>query len=116
MMDVIGLDWGKIVAKEFYYHRTCYRDYTRPQKPKDDSTRLVELDAFFGIVRERVIDNEEVIDMAELSSILDEVLFLRTLKQRLSIKFGDDVGFWSPRYGKSFIYSERIKRSNHRSR
>ena len=23
MMDVIGLDWEKIVAKEFYYHRTC---------------------------------------------------------------------------------------------
>ena len=48
MMDVIDLDLEKIVAKELYYHRTCYRDYTRPEK-KDDSTRLVELDAFFGI-------------------------------------------------------------------
>ena len=69
--------------------------------------RLVQLDAFFGIVRERVIENGEVI-MAELSSILDEVLDLRTLKQRLSTKFGDDIGFWSPRCGKSFIYSDRI--------
>ena len=43
MMDVIGLDWEKFVAKEFYYHQTCYPDYTRPEKPKDDSTRLVEL-------------------------------------------------------------------------
>ena len=52
-------------------------------------------------MRERVIDNGEIIDMAELSSILDEVLDLRTLKQqRLSAKFGDDIGFWSPRYGK----------------
>ena len=47
MMDVIGLEWEKIVAKELYYHRTCYRDYTRPEKTKDDSTMLVELDAFF---------------------------------------------------------------------
>ena len=62
---------------------------------------------FFGIVRERVIDNREVIDIAELSSILDEVLDLRTLKQRLSTKFADE-GFWSPRYGKSFIYREHI--------
>ena len=52
--------------------------------------------------------NEEVIDVAELSPILDEVLDLRTLKQRLSTKSGDDIGFWSPRYGKSFIYSDRI--------
>ena len=110
MMDVIGLVWAKIVAKEFYYHRTCCRDYTRPEKTKDDSTMLVELDAFFGIVRERVIDNGEVIDMVELSSILDDILDLRTLKQRLSTKFGDDRGFWSPRYGKSFIYSERIQK------
>ena len=108
MMDVIGLNWEKIVTKEFYYHWICYRDYTRPEKTKDDSTRLVELDAFFGIVRVRVIDNGEVIGMVELSSILDEVLDLRTLKQRLSTKFGDDIGFWSLRYGKSFIYSERI--------
>ena len=69
MMGVIGLVWEKIVAKEFYYHRTCYRDYTRPEKTKDDSTMLVELDAFFSMVRERVIDNGEVIDMVELSSI-----------------------------------------------
>ena len=48
------------------------------------------------------------IDMAELSSILDEVLDVQTLKQRLSTKFGDDIGFLSPRYGKSFIYSEHI--------
>ena len=109
LMMVIGLDREKIVAKEFYYHRTCYRNYTRSEKMKDDSTRLVELDAFFGIVIERVIDNGEVIDMVELSSILDEVLDLQTLKQRLSTKFGDDIGFWSPlRYEKSFIYSERI--------
>ena len=103
-MDAIGLDWEIVVVKEFYCHRTSYRDYTRPEKPKDDSTRLVELCCC-------VIDNGEVINMAELSSILDEVLNLRTLKQRLSTKFGDDICFWSPRYGKSFIY-----RSNHRSR
>ena len=57
-----------------------------------------------------MIDNGEVIDMVELSSILDDVLDLRTLKQRLSTKFGDDIGISSPRYGKSFIYSERIQK------
>ena len=65
MMDVIGLVWEKIVAKEFYYHRTCYSDYTRPEKMKDDSTMLVELATFFSMVRERVIDNREVIDMVD---------------------------------------------------
>ena len=68
-------------------------DYTRPEKMKDDSTMLVELDAFFSMVRELVIDNGEVIDMVEISSILDDVLDLRTLKQRLSTKSGDDIGF-----------------------
>ena len=47
-----------------------------------------------------------------METYLDDVLDLRTLKKRLSTKYGDDIGIWSPRYGKSFIYSERIQKGH----
>ena len=68
----------------------------------------MEFDEEFEIVKKRVIEKGEVLDVNELNQLFKSGVGIRTLTQRLKNKFGDDIGFWSPRHGKSFIFSERI--------
>ena len=40
MASVAGFDIQSIVAHELHYHRTCHREYTRPNQKKGGNVKL----------------------------------------------------------------------------
>ena len=110
-----------IVAAEAHYHRTCYRDYTRPtpqqhpeeSEPKNDA----EYDAFsdlFSFIRNDVFDAQVVVTMIELTKKL--VSFLQSrgtekrqkstkkhLRKKLESEFGSTLEIFSDEKGKLLV-------------
>ena len=66
----------EIVAAEAHYHRSCYREYTRPKKQGlgcdiSDDTQEAEFDAFsdlFEHIRAEVLEKQRVIPMTEVTN------------------------------------------------
>ena len=105
---LLGLDISNIIAKEFAYHQTCYTNYTRPPKRKIE--KLTDFSNLFTFVKTRIIENGEVLEIGEIMKLwsYDDIVDVRTIKQKLVDEFGTDIGFWSPRSGKSLVFSELI--------
>ena len=78
---ILAITSRDIDAAEVHYHRTCYRDYTRPthqqhpeeSEPKNDA----EYDAFsdlFSFIRTDVLNSQVVITMNEFTKKLESFL------------------------------------------
>ena len=78
---ILAITSRDIVAAEAHYHRTCYRDYTRPtpqqhpeeSEPKNDA----EYDAvsdLFSFIRNDVLDAQVVVTMIELIKKVESFL------------------------------------------
>ena len=75
--NILAITSRDIVAAKAHYHRSCYRDYTRPEKIQDDQAgginqeELVpEQEAFFDLfqyIRAEVIEKQLVVSMTELT-------------------------------------------------
>ena len=81
---ILAITSRDIVAAEAYYHRTCYREYTRPnhqQHPEENEpTNDAEFDNFsdlFSSITTHVLDLQVVITMIELTKKLESFLQLR---------------------------------------
>ena len=114
---VAGIEWQNIVALELYYHRSCYREYTRPNRPCG-GIFMLESDAIeqlYEFIYKRVIQEGEVMltkEFVELYSAYCEnksaLPDVRTLVDLITQHFVDEIGFWTPRQGSSFIYSDKV--------
>ena len=67
--EIMALTSREIVAAEAHYHRSCYREYTRPKKQGlgcdiSDDTQDIDFDAFSDLF-EHII--AEVLEFGELS-------------------------------------------------
>ena len=89
---ILAVTSRDIVAAEAHYHRSCYREYTRPKKPSPSSSSTDEVrdDAeekafsdLFKYIRLEVIGKKSVVTMTELTSKL-EVLAQARGKEKLS--------------------------------
>lgn len=94
------------MAAEAHFHKSCYRDYTRPRKAKLDksiSEGNVEYDAFgefFEYLRSRVIGAQTVVTMVELVSKLESLMKLQLemtmsarkhLRKKIETEFGSSL-------------------------
>lgn len=118
---ILAITSRDIVAAEAHYHRSCYRDYTRPaqqrqpekSEPGDDD----EYDAFsdlFRFIRTDVLDSQVVITMIELTKKLES--FLQTsgteklresttkhLRRKLESEFGSTFEIFPDEKGKLLV-------------
>ena len=122
-----------LVAIEVKYHKSCYRNYTNAKtleriKMKNEQAseqksiydKAFAFDKIAKIVKDTVVDGSAIVRMSDLKRqytafLLDEGLDApdyrsEKLKSRLLKRFGDDIGFWHPRYrSKSeIVFSEAI--------
>ena len=66
MAEVSGVDIQVIVAKEFYYHRSCKRDYTRVKNRRNKTLDRVPLEKVVEYIERHVISGGKVKNMTEI--------------------------------------------------
>eukprot|EP00794_Sanderia_malayensis_P021054 gene21054-23110_t len=120
LVELVSVDWEVIVAKEYFYHRTCYRNYTYAER----ESAPVENNSFQSLlqyIKEQVIDSGKVINMNEILS-KDEmfqseepstsktsiITDSRTLSSKIAKSLGTKIEFWLPRRGSLFIFSNEV--------
>lgn len=106
--ELAGNDWQTIIAREMFYHRTCYREITRKRDAKQasqDATDKVFLE-LTAVIEEKIIIGCEVIRMADLAERFAEIqaqlsceqspssVKIQSLKEKIQKWFGAKVGFW----------------------
>jgi len=85
---IMAITTRDIVAAEAHYHRSCYRDYTRPEKVKTEVNDAQD-DAFkelFEYIRSYVIDAQAVVTMVHLVSKLETMMNSRGVEMQLSTR------------------------------
>lgn len=118
---ILAISSRDIVAAEAHYHRTCYRDYTRPtpqQHPEESETKTdAEYDAFsdlFSFIRNDVFDAQVVVTMIELTKKLESFLQSRGteklqestkkyLREKLESEFGSTLEIFPDEKGKLLV-------------
>ena len=112
---ILAVTSRDIVAAEAYYHRSCYKDYTRPEKcttindeGEDDysATEKFSLNMLFTLILSDIFSNPRVISLTELCSKL--VSFFQQhgidqvnqstknhLRRSLETEFGDSLHFFT---------------------
>lgn len=118
---ILAITSRDIVAAEAHYHRSCYRDYTRPaqqrhpekSEPGDDD----EYDAFsdlFHFIRTDVLDSQVVITVIKLTKKLESFLQTRgpeklresttkDLRRKLESEFGSTLDIFPDEKGKLLV-------------
>ena len=73
LASVAGLEVQNIVAYELHYHRTCQKEYTRPNKSLGGNVKLDDaaLKELYGVVTETVIEQGKVMFTEEFRSIYE---------------------------------------------
>ena len=124
-----GLSEGEVIANEFKFHRTCYRDTMRtPSALVEDNVKQNEKDMrnkYFedvkSIIQSQVIDSGDSIKLSSLAELygqfqaemgLEKIGAVnRNLKARLANSFGDKITFFQKANGlPEFIYNtEKLK-------
>ena len=123
--ELAGLSISQITAKEFKYHRTCYRDLTRSKSASTRSEQEIEEDniresCFAEIaeyVKDYVISEGNVLKMSTLAetyhnlqkekNILIKGDVNRLLMDRLRNRFKDQLSFFLKGRGKAdLVYGD----------
>ena len=108
-----------MIARQVFYHRSCYRDFTRKaytNKPDENDDVFEELSNF---VEENIGCN--VVSMADLFQTYSEIksrkfgeqgttLKVQSLKDKLKRSFGSKIGFWRPRHGSDLIFNNTVEK------
>ena len=115
-VQLIGASVPQITAKEFHFHRSCYRVISHPVKDKSNTEYLCD-ECFNDLkqyVQLHIIENGEFRTINQLSTFYSSLQTRKNLpvkgaahkdvKRRLISEFGDNLVF----YQKSKIQSEYV--------
>lgn len=136
--EVAGVDWQTMIAREYYYHKSCYRKLAKKRVPKRtvvvDNADADNADAdnadedlvFHEVTRhiaEKVIDGCEVVRVSDISKIYSEIadrfsgdkdsvvlMTAQKLKEKILNYFRERVGFWRPSYGSELMFNNNIEK------
>ena len=130
--EVAGVEWQTIVAREYYYHKSCYKKLAKKQAKRtlaldNADADKADKDQFFSevirYITEKVIDGCEVVRVSDISKKYFEIadqfpgdkdsLVLMTaqkLKEKIQNYFGESVGFWRPSYGSELMFNDNIEK------
>lgn len=107
---ILTVTADELIAKEACYHRTCYKDYTRPDYAKRNKESKVNIDDEFSEVFKflsKLHENPEVVEFKKLQSMVSSVDDKKNLKRKIESKTNE---FNFIHYGKGFlIYPNSLK-------
>ena len=130
-VNILAITSRGIVATEAHYHRSCYRDYTRPEKIQDDQAAGInqeeldpEQEVFFDLfqyIRAEVMENQLVVSMTELPRKLESFYQSRGvdelsdstkkhMRRKIAAEFGSALDIFPDDKGKLLIVSENLSR------
>ena len=122
MAQVSGVSLGNLVAREVWYHRTCFRNYThKPKAP--ETTKKIEDVAFTEAIKlghEVVFQNGDVLRMDQITMFHNQLLDPSEKEREtsnLNIKawlltyIGDRIVIWAPPGCTSFVYTKALPTS-----
>ena len=101
-----------MIAREVFYHRSCYRDFTRKaytNKPDENDDVFEELSNF---VEENIVKRCNVVSMADLFQTYSEIKSRKFGGQGTTLKVQSlkEIGFWHPRHGSDLIFNNTIEK------
>ena len=128
---VLAITSQNIVAAEAHYHKTCYRNYTRDEKPKAATAIMTneevayqeaEQQSFlmlFKYIRDTMFTDPQAIRLTHLTDKLVE--FMKTygyddvkqqtknhIRRKLDADFGDSLHFISEENGRVLVYPDNL--------
>ena len=121
--EVAGSEWQAILAREYFYHRSCYKEISKKRKPVVSSDAESVFNELIAFIEEKVITGCEVLRMVDLSQIYAEIadrLFgeehqigmpkLQRLKEKIKKQLGSKIAFWTPKYGSDYVFNNGIEK------
>ena len=131
--EVAGVDWQTILAREFYYHKSCYKKLAKKRAPKTTTVvdDLVEDNAdedyvfpeITKYISEKIIVDCEVVRMTDILMMYSEMadrlsgnkdnlvrITAQKLKEKIQNYFGEKVGFCRPSYGSELVFNNNIEK------
>ena len=128
---ILAVTSQNIVAAEAHYHKTCYRNYTRDEKPKTIPATITSEDAsyyeaeyesylmLFKHVRDTLFPEPQVIRLTNLTAKL--VAFMEVngyssvkqqtkdhIRRKLEAEFTDSLHFISEANGRVLVYPDNL--------
>ena len=119
-----GVDWQTIIAREYYYHRSCYKKVVRKRDAKKAAVSATDkvFDEVVKHIEEKLINDFEVLRMSDISRLYSEIaeqfsgviswrdsmISNQKLKERIQTRFGAKVGFWRPSYGSELLFNDNV--------
>ena len=126
--EISFADCETIIAKEYLYHRSCYRKIIIRKKDQANQSENIADVAFRKLlkdVEEKVINNCEVLRMPDISQLYSEIIdeltdgeespgvSLQTtqrLKEKIRNRFGENLGFWNVSYGGELVFNNNLEK------
>ena len=115
--QLYGLNIREIIAREFYYHRTCQRNITRTDKDMSEEYHKREscFASLVAHVQKTITQERNITTIAALSKYYEILqtkqqipvmgVLLKDVKQRLKLKFKDELTFYQKSKRQSqFVY------------
>ncbi len=104
MAEMSGVDVQVIVAKEFYYHRSCKRDYTRVETKRKKALDRMPFERLIEYIQAQVISGGKVKHMTGVLAVyesftMEQTPNMKTIKSWIKEYFEEKIDFWSPRSG-----------------
>ncbi|KAI3388753.1 hypothetical protein SNEBB_003675, partial [Seison nebaliae] len=128
---ILAITSQNIVAAEAHYHKTCYRNYTRDEKPRAVTATMTSQDAayqeaqhasflmLFKHIRDTLFTDPQVVRLAHLTDTFVE--FMRThgcddvklqtkkhIRRKLESEFGDSLHFINEANGRVLVYPDNL--------
>ena len=102
------MSWEHVVAKEYQYHKSCYKEYTRIRKTGNEVENLQHIDEILTMVKELIIEKNEILSSKELveryeSLTEGEKKDPRCIINAVISNFDGEVGEFTPKYGCTFL-------------
>lgn len=128
---MLAITSRNIVAAEAHYHKTCYRNYTRDEKPKAVTANMTNEDVayqeaeqesylmLFKHIRDTMFTDPQAVRLTHLTDTLVE--FMRTygyddvkkqtknhIRRKLDAEFCDSLHFISETNGRVLVYPDNL--------
>lgn len=115
--QVAGIEPLDIIAKEFHFHRSCYRNITRLSKSSNEEHKKREqcFEEIISFVENAVIGDGDVVRLSSITKMYRDLQngqeitvqgdANRLIKSRLSNRFGDKIDFFKKTEAVELVFS-----------
>eukprot|EP00112_Aurelia_sp_Birch-Aquarium-sp1_P026952 Seg990.3 transcript_id=Seg990.3/GoldUCD/mRNA.D3Y31 product="hypothetical protein" protein_id=Seg990.3/GoldUCD/D3Y31 len=119
LANVVGVNWEVINARELYYHRSCFRSYTRKERKSKQRNDVLAFQSTIEHIEQKVFSERRTVGVPELfdryqnilenePSMPSETCDIRTFRSRLLKHFGPNLGEWNSQNSGYVFYDKEI--------